>query len=212
MKRLGNKKLADLCRRLIDNEAGITPERRSLLESMADGMYQHIQTYGRCDVVAICTHNSRRSQLVEIWLAVAAGYYGLDQIRAWSGGTEVTAFNYRAVYALQYRGFDFYKSKDGDNPHYRTHDIPDHTFFSKTYDDPYNPEKDFLALTVCDHADKNCPLVAGANLRFFVPYVDPKMADDSDEEVKVYADKVDEIGREIFYCIKVLKTKLDESA
>src|SRR5690606_38168376 len=41
----------------------------------------------------ICTHNSRRSQLSQVWAQTAAFYFGIDRISALSGGMETTAFH-----------------------------------------------------------------------------------------------------------------------
>mgnify|MGYP000733479600 CR=1 FL=1 len=53
----------------------------------------------------ICTHNSRRSHLAQIWAATAAYYYAIPNIQTFSGGTEATAFNPRAVAAMERAGF-----------------------------------------------------------------------------------------------------------
>src|SRR6186713_2799709 len=53
----------------------------------------------------ICTHNSRRSQLSQLWAQAAAYYYGVAEVFCYSGGTEATAFNLRAVKAMQDAGF-----------------------------------------------------------------------------------------------------------
>ena len=49
----------------------------------------------------ICTHNSRRSHLSQIWAAVAAAYYHLTNVETFSGGTEATAVAHQVIAALQ---------------------------------------------------------------------------------------------------------------
>ena len=60
--------------------------------------------------------------------------------------------------------------------------------FSKTYFDASNPQKGFAALMVCGEADAACPLVKGAAVRISMPYLDPKIYDDSTDEALKYAD------------------------
>ena len=55
--------------------------------------------------IVICTHNSRRSHLGQLWLAIGADFFELPQLETFSGGTEATAFNPRAVAALHRVGF-----------------------------------------------------------------------------------------------------------
>ena len=53
----------------------------------------------------ICTHNSRRSHLSQIWAALAADFYGIAGVETYSGGTEATAFAKAALAALRRVGF-----------------------------------------------------------------------------------------------------------
>jgi hypothetical protein len=67
--------------------------------------------------------------------------------------------------------------------------------FSKKYDDPANPPEGFAALMVCGEADAACPLVKGAAVRISMPYLDPKIYDDSSFEAAKYAERRDDMGR-----------------
>ena len=53
----------------------------------------------------------------------------------------------------------------------------------------------FAALMVCGEADAACPFVKGAALRVSMPYLDPKIYDDSAYEAAKYAERRDDIGR-----------------
>jgi len=150
----------------------------------------------------ICTHNSRRSHLSQIWASTAAAYYGVPGVETYSGGTEATAFNPRAVAALKRAGFEISHSATQDNPHYtvRFHDnAPAMECFSKVYKQPPNPTADFCAIMTCAQADKNCPVVRGATLRIGVPYEDPKAFDGTPEEAAKYDERCQQIAREILY-------------
>jgi arsenate reductase len=149
----------------------------------------------------ICTHNSRRSHLGMIWAAVASTVYKVPMVQTFSGGTEATAFNPRAVTALRTVGFEIPPAV-GDNPTYLVHfasDFEPLKCFSKTYDDDSNPERDFAAIMTCAEADDNCPFIPGASFRLPLTYEDPKQADDTPEETARYLERTRQIGRELLY-------------
>lgn len=194
--------LAGFAEALLTEVDQIPAERQDLLKRLAE----HVR--GRADGTAalnfICTHNSRRSHLAQIWSAVAAEYFGLDQVQTYSGGTEATAFNPRAVAALERVGFRIDKP-GGDNPHYLVHFSDDHEpleCWSKTFDDPANPDADFAAVMTCSDADQNCPFIPGAKPRLPLTYEDPKEADDTPAEASRYDERVRQIGREIFFAMQ----------
>jgi len=152
-------------------------------------------------LVFVCTHNSRRSQMGQAWAQAAALQLGLTHVHTWSGGTEATAFNPRAVRALRAHGFvvdDTGNTRGEGNVEYRLGYGPRtvHTAFSKVYSDPFNPETGFAAIMVCSSADAACPYVEGAELRVAVPYLDPKASDGSPDEAATYLARSEEIGRE----------------
>jgi arsenate reductase len=129
-------------------------------------------------------------------------------VETFSGGTEATAFNPRAVKAMQETGFDIVTKKDGQNPVYEvkySNEAAPLTIFSKKYDDPFNPNKNFAAVMTCSHADENCPLVVGAAARIALTYNDPKDFDGTPQEAAKYSERVHEIGREILYAFSQVK-------
>ena len=186
----------------------INEARKKELTMLADKIKQQINEQGSSKVTFVCTHNSRRSQLAELWLRAASEYYGLENIASYSGGTEATAFNPRMVDAVLRFGFYLRRSKDATNPRYLasidSKHTNDHTMFSKKYDDEFNPGKDFIAVMVCSQADAECPFVPGAYSRISLPYEDPKAFDDTDQEATAYDQKVEEIGRELLFVGKIL--------
>jgi arsenate reductase len=155
----------------------------------------------KCEIVFICTHNSRRSHLAQIWAQAAAENFELNNIVTYSGGTEATAFNPRAVTALQRAGFKI-DSSGAKNPKYTVRfsdNAKGMDCFSKKYSDPSNPQKGFLAVMVCDSADEACPLVAGAEARVSLPFSDPKKSDGTPEEAVTYDSRSMQIAAEMFY-------------
>lgn len=180
--------------------AAISSERLQLLDEMAVYLRAKMKQGEEIRLNFICTHNSRRSQFSQIWAQTAAAYHGIDA-NCYSGGVEVTAFNPRAVAAIQQDGFKVVK-KEGENPVYfvfYSEDEQPIVAFSKLYDDAINAPKDFAAVMTCDHADENCPVIPGAERRFPLRFEDPKAFDDSFLEEKMYSDRSRQIAAELFY-------------
>jgi arsenate reductase len=185
-----------------------TDRRRTLLE-LTKFIQDKINTNTPAYLNFICTHNSRRSHFSQLWAQAAAHYYSVKNVFCFSGGTEATAFNPRAVKAMQEAGFNISMTKDGDNPVYEVRFASDATpiiAFSKKYDDPFNHNKDFAAIMTCSHADENCPLVLGASGRIALTYDDPKEFDGTPLEAAKYSERVYQIGREILYAFSRVKS------
>ncbi|GCC52715.1 protein-tyrosine-phosphatase [Chryseotalea sanaruensis] len=180
----------------------IPAERKDLLQQLVQFVEKKIKAGQPVHLNFICTHNSRRSHLSQIWAQAAAHYYKVPNVFCYSGGTEATAFNPRAVKAMQEAGFAIAITKEGENPMYEVRfaeGIEPVIAFSKKYDDPFNHNKDFAAIMTCSHADENCPLVLGASGRVALTYNDPKEFDGTPLEAAKYSERVHEIGREILF-------------
>jgi arsenate reductase (thioredoxin) len=182
--------------------------RKKILKTLASFIEAKIGSNQKTELVFICTHNSRRSHISQIWGQVAAAHYGIQNIRCYSGGTEATAFNSRAVQAMEKVGFKITKSSGSDNPVYRvsfSDDSEDLIAFSKKYDSESNPKKDFAAIMTCSHADENCPVIVGMEKRISLPYDDPKDFDGTPLEAEKYLERVNEIGKEILCAFSMVK-------
>lgn len=192
----------------------IDENRKSLLEECASSISKQIAEKAKSEIIVICTHNSRRSQLAELWISLASIHFMQPSILSFSGGSESTAFNYRMVNALIDIGLEFGIKRAGENPHYTValdKDSSAKLCFSKVYSDDFNPQNNFIAILVCHSADEACPTIFGAEKRYFVPYVDPKRADDTEQEKTAYSEKVLEIGREMLYMISKVNTESEQS-
>ena len=195
-------------KKLSDQFDQIQSDRKALLKELSGFIKEKIKANQKIELTFICTHNSRRSHIAQIWAQTAAHYYGIKNVDTFSGGTEATAFNPRAVLAMRQAGFDINKKQDGVNPVYEVryaHDASPLTIFSKKYDDDFNPRKGFAAIMTCSHADENCPLVIGAAARIALTYNDPKDFDGTPHEAAKYMERVHEVGREILYAFSVVK-------
>lgn len=181
----------------------IPTERQTELKQVAEYVSGCLSKSLPAKLIFICTHNSRRSHLSQVWAQVAAEYYGLSGVETYSGGTEATAFNPRAVAALQRSGLRI-EAEDPNvsNPRYRVYSAPNsepQVCFSKVYDAPPNPTQSYCAVMTCSQADDACPLVMGCDLRMPIRYEDPKVADDTQFEAQRYDERSDQICTEMLF-------------
>ncbi len=168
------------------------------LQKLAGAVRKKLEGGAPADVLFVCTHNSRRSHMAQLLGLAAARRKGLP-VQTFSGGTEVTAFNPRAVAALRRVGFEI-SDGVGENPHYTVRIAPSAEpvqAFSKRITTPPNPTAGFVVVMTCSQADAACPIVQGAVSRVAVPYDDPKIADGTPEETARYDERVAQIGRDL---------------
>ena len=206
-----NTILQTYCASLAPEFDEIDPTRKADLEAISNYIIQKRQAGEPVKVTVICTHNSRRSHMGQLWLEAAAAWYGVAEVHGFSGGTEATAFNHRAVAAMQHAGFQIETPDKNNNPRYHvtlSADDAPRILFSKRYDDAVNPAQGFAAVMVCTDADEACPIVPGAEERFAIPYDDPKHFDNTPQEPTKYDERCRQIAREFFYMMHVAKEKL----
>lgn len=188
------------------NFAAIPSSRKKPLREVADYIRSKSEKEKTARLNFICTHNSRRSHLAQIWTATAAQHFGVKDIETYSGGTEATAFNPRAVAALERAGFAV-ENPGGENPKYKVRfsgDAAPMVCFSKKFVHPINPKKNFAAIMTCSDADANCPFVPGAEFRKPITYRDPKESDETDQETETYDERCWQIATEMFYMMSLI--------
>ncbi|HEY9045856.1 MAG TPA: protein-tyrosine-phosphatase [Ohtaekwangia sp.] len=190
-------------------EYTLIPEaRKQVLKKLARVVEKNITAGKKAELIFICTHNSRRSHISQLWAQAIADYFQLPGIASYSGGTEATAFNPRAVRAMQEAGFAIDAVTEGDNPVYEVRYAEDASMmrvYSKTFYAPGNPAKDFCAVMTCTHADANCPIVEGASSRISLPFDDPKDFDGTPMESEKYSERARQIGRELLYAFSQVR-------
>jgi arsenate reductase len=183
----------------------ISDERKSELQQLAVYVAQCIAKGQDAKLTFVCTHNSRRSHLTQIWTQIAAAHYGVNHAQTFSGGTEVTACNPRTVAALKRCGLRFStKEESSSNPHYAVafSDMePPLICFSKVFNRAPNPSSNYCAVMTCSHADQNCPVAIGCDLRLAIRYEDPKVSDDTPQESATYDERCAQIAREMLYAM-----------
>jgi arsenate reductase len=150
----------------------------------------------------ICTHNSRRSHLSQIWAQTMAFHFGIPNVYCYSGGTEATALFPKVAETLRNQGFKIQKLSEENNPAYAVKFADNEVAlicFSKIYDDPFNPTSEFAAIMTCSSADEGCPFIAGAEKRLPIRYDDPKAFDGTDLMNAKYAERSIEIASEMYF-------------
>lgn len=195
--------------RLVSDFSSISEDRKKDLKDVANYIRTKLSAGEPAKLNFICTHNSRRSHLSQIWAQTAAAFYSIDKIETYSGGTEATAFNPRAIAAVERAGFKV-EDPGGENPGYKvsfSEESEAMVCFSKKFDDDFNPDDNFAAIMTCSDADENCPFVPGAEFRKPITYVDPKEADGTDREAEVYDERCRQIATEMFYMMNLVSSK-----
>ncbi len=184
----------------------ISAERKKELEVLIQYVSDKIVNNQQVSLNFICTHNSRRSQLAQVWADVMAHYKDVP-IRSYSGGVEVTACNERTITALQKSGFEI-EAGEGENPVYKVSygESKNVRLFSKLFDDSENDAEQFAAVMTCSHADENCPFIPGTEQRISLRYEDPKVYDGTDQEAKMYMERSNQIATELLYVFKQVKS------
>lgn len=186
----------------------ISEDRKSILRPLINFIQLKFDTQQEIRLNFICTHNSRRSHLSQVWAQTAAHYYGIQNIYCYSGGTEATALFPKVAETLADSGFTIQKLFEGNNPVYAIKFSENEASiigFSKTYDDRFNPESEFAAIMTCSQADGGCPFIAGAEKRIAVTYDDPKAFDNTPEQTEKYQERSLQIATEMFYVFSRIK-------
>ena len=196
----------------LENEFGsIDPDRKQKLAGLADYIITSKSKGDQTNLLFVCTHNSRRSQFAQVWMKTASQFYLVNDIVSYSGGTEATAANERAIAAMKRAGFEVSSSENSDGNHrYEVSPgtgYPPHLLFSKVYSDPHNPRQSFAAVMVCSDADQACPIVYGAEERISLPFEDPKAYDGTADEIEEYDKTCRLIATEMFYVMSLVKDK-----
>lgn len=199
--------------------ASLQGARRLRIEALSQAILERLERRDAAadgdpiPLVFICTHNSRRSHFGQVWAHVAALWYGVPHLCTYSGGTEATAFEPRAIAALRRAGLRVEARDATANPRYLVEfgpAVPGLSCFSKRYDASPNPPVGFVAVMTCAQADAECPVVLGATHRIALPYDDPKAFDGTPGEAGAYDATCAEIAREVLACFALVARALRE--
>lgn len=188
----------------------ISSERKEILQTLIDFIQEKTATKEEIRINFICTHNSRRSHLSQIWAQTLAYYLNVKNVFCYSGGTEATALFPKVAETLENSGFKFSIILEGKNPIYSikyTENEAPIIGFSKTFDNDFNPKSQFAAILTCDSADEACPTVLGAEKRIAITFEDPKKFDNTPQQTEKYMERSLQIATELFYVFSQIKSK-----
>ena len=131
-------------------------------------------TMPKLKILFLCTGNSCRSQMAEGWAKALKS----DVVDAYSAGIEKHGMNPNAVKVMAEAGVDISQQ------------------YSKTPAEVANVNFDYV-VTVCGHADENCPVFPGTTHVVHAGFEDPpkltKHLPDGEEKLAVYRRVRDEI-------------------
>jgi arsenate reductase len=186
----------------------ISENRKALLQSLIDYVQAKVAEGKAIRINFICTHNSRRSHLSQIWAQTMASYFNISGVSCYSGGTEATALFPMVVETLKKQGFRVQKLSEDANPIYAIkHAENEHPIigFSKKMDDAFNPNSTFAAVMTCDSANETCPFVPGAEKRIPITFEDPKAFDGTPQQAEKYEERSLQIATELYYVFSQIK-------
>ncbi len=180
----------------------VSQERKAILQPLIDFIQLKVSKGHEIRLNFICTHNSRRSHLSQVWAQALASHFSINNVFCYSGGTEATALFPMAAKTLQNAGFNVNAISEGSNPVYaikyaaNAHPI---IAFSKKLDDDFNPTSEFAAIMTCNSANEACPFVPGAEKRIPITFEDPKAFDNTPQQAEKYKERSLQIATELFY-------------
>jgi arsenate reductase len=180
----------------------VSQERKEVLQPLINYIQQKWNNQEVIRLHFICTHNSRRSHLSQVWAQTMAFHFEIPNVFCYSGGTETTALFPKVAETLVHQGFHINKLSDNTNPVYTVKfDSNAHPVicFSKVFDADFNPISQFAAIMTCSSADEGCPFIAGAEQRLPIRYEDPKAFDGTELMDQKYQERSIEIASEMYY-------------
>lgn len=187
----------------------ISVERKEILQPLANFIQSKADAQEPIRINFICTHNSRRSHLSQVWAQTMAFYFDLKNVHCYSGGTESTALFPMVAQTLKNSGFQIGSLSEGKNPVYSIKyaaNEPPIIGFSKRLDDKFNPTSEFAAVMTCSQADGGCPFIAGAEKRIPITFEDPKAYDNTPQQAEKYWERSLQIATELMYIFSQIKS------
>lgn len=188
----------------------IRPNRENIHSQLTNYIQHRVDNDDDINLNFICTHNSRRSHLSQIWAQTMAAYFKVPNVSCYSGGTEATAMFPMTAETLRNQGFVFQTLVKGTNPIYAIKYNSSRQpiiGFSKTYHNDFNPSSNFAAVLTCSEADADCPFIPNADVRIALTFDDPKAFDGSSEQAEKYNERSLQIATELYAIFSKIKLK-----
>lgn len=190
------------------NPQTISTERKAILQPLTEFIQSKVSNQQDVRINFICTHNSRRSHLSQVWAQTLAFHFNIKNVFCYSGGTESTALFPMVAETLRNSGFQIKTISKSENPVYSikyTYNQHPIIGFSKRLDDDFNPKSEFVAIMTCDSANEACPFVSGAEKRIPITFEDPKAFDNTPQQAEKYNERSLQIATELFYVFSQIK-------
>jgi protein-tyrosine phosphatase/arsenate reductase len=205
-KKLIFQSIKDHCDKLVKQFDSIPEDRKTILKQLSSYIQNKLNEQQPVRLIYVCTHNSRRSHFGQVWAAVAAVYFHIENVHTFSGGTETMAFNPNAISALRSIGFIITKEREDPNPLYKVQFGEDQftNCFSKVYNNIENPTSNFAAIMTCSDAEENCPFIPGVEFRISTTYDDPKAFDGTPQQEEKYLERSNQIALECLYVFSLI--------
>lgn len=191
------------------NIESVSTERKETLQPLIDFIKTKVNANVEIRINFICTHNSRRSHLSQVWAQTMAYYFNVKNVFCYSGGTEATALFPMAAETLRNAGFEVITISKNENPVYSIkYAANQHPVigFSKKLDDDFNPKSEFAAIMTCNSANEACPFVSGAEKRIPITFEDPKAFDNTPQQAEKYKERSLQIATELCYVFSQIKS------
>lgn len=185
----------------------ISEDRKAILQPLIDYLTDKIKANKPIRLNFICTHNSRRSHLSQVWAQTMAAHYNINNVSCYSGGTEATAMFPKVGETLAKQGLKIANLSEADNPVYSikfSENEPAVIAFSKQFGDDFNPASEFAAIMTCSSADEGCPMVFGCEKRIAITYEDPKVSDGTPKQTETYLNRSLQIATEMKFVFSSL--------
>ncbi len=190
------------------NPQTISNERKAVLLPLINFIQSKVYENKEIRINFICTHNSRRSHLSQVWAQTMANYFNVKNVFCYSAGTEATALFPMVAETLKNSGFQINHISKNENPVYSIkYANNEHPIigFSKKLDHEFNPKTKFAAIMTCSQADVGCPFIAGAEKRIPITFEDPKVFDNTTQQAEKYNERSLQIATELFYVFSKIK-------
>ena len=193
------------------NPLTISDERKAVLQPLTDFIQSKVSNNQEIRINFICTHNSRRSHLSQVWAQTMANYFNIKNVFCYSGGTEATALFPMAAETFKNSGCQIKTISEGNNPIYSIkYSDNEHPIigFSKKLDDSFNPKSEFAAIMTCSQADGGCPFISGAEKRIPITFEDPKVFDNTPQQNEKSRERSLQVAAELLYVFSQIQSKL----
>ena len=144
------------------------------------------------NLLFLCTGNSCRSQMAEGWAREYIIKHGLDRLQVISAGIEAHGKNPRAIAVMQEAGVDISNQE------------------STRLTDEMLGNVD-LVVTVCGHADENCPVLPAGTSKIHWALEDPAKAVGTEDEImQVFRESRDDIKRRVYQLLEKIKAEASQ--